>query len=195
MPKRSIRAQFLAERKSRPSEACIGSSVEIQQRFLQSSFFQHADCLALYSAIHNEVLTDRVFKRALDAGKTLTYPRIRDDALEFVEVLAPADLAPGPFGVLEPQGDKLVEIEKLDLVVVPGVVFDQAGHRLGYGRGFYDRTLSMCRKDCVKVGFAYNFQLIASLPITEHDVTLSVLMTESQMLNFPPDGCFCSLGV
>ncbi len=184
MPKRSIRAQFLAERKAHPMETCIGLSVEIQNRFLLSDMFRAADCLALYSAIHNEVSTDTVFMRALELGKTLAYPRIKDDVLEFVEVLNQADLVPGAFGVLEPQGHKLVLVEKLDLIVVPGVAFDQCGHRLGYGRGSYDRTLAVCRADCSKVGFAYNFQLVETLPTVEHDKTLSALMTESRTLNF-----------
>jgi 5-formyltetrahydrofolate cyclo-ligase len=184
MPKRSIRAQFLAERKLCPIETCIGLSVRIQNRLLLSNLFREADCLALYSAIHNEVSTDTVFMRALELGKILAYPRVKDDVLEFVEVLNPTTLVPGMFGVLEPSGHKLVPVEKLDLIVVPGVVFDQSGHRLGYGRGFYDRALAVCRVDCVKVGFAYNFQLVEKLPTVEHDKTLSVLMTESRTLNF-----------
>ena len=106
MPKRSIRAQFLAERKLYPIETCIGLSVEIQNRLLLSNLFREADCLALYSAIHNEISTDTVFIRALELGKTLAYPRVKDDVLEFVEVLNPATLVPGMFGVLEPSGHK-----------------------------------------------------------------------------------------
>ncbi|MCK4509003.1 MAG: 5-formyltetrahydrofolate cyclo-ligase [Desulfuromonadales bacterium] len=184
MPKRSIRTRFLAERRSRPLESCISSSAEIQLRFLQSELFHRAECLALYSAIHNEVLTETVSARAFELGKTLVYPRIKDDDLEFVEVLSLADLTRGAFGVLEPQGDRLRAVEELDLVVVPGVAFDQSGHRLGYGRGFYDRTLSACRADCAKVGLAYDSQLLDTLPVAEHDQKLSVLMTESRTLNF-----------
>ena len=63
--------------------------------------------------------------------------------------------------------------------------FDRTGHRLGYGRGYYDRALEKCRPDCQKVGFAYDFQVIGTLPIMEeHDRTLSVLMTEQRRLNF-----------
>lgn len=195
MPKRSIRAQFLVERKSRPIESCIDSSDKVQQRFLCSRLFHGADCLALYSAIHNEVATDAVAVRAMEAGKTLVYPRIKGDALEFVVVKSLADLAPGAFGVLEPRGCTLVPAQELDLIVVPGVVFDRVGHRLGYGRGFYDRTLSLCRADCIRVGFAYDAQLVEALPAAEHDQTLSVLMTESQTLNFPPDDCAAAKGV
>ena len=184
MLKRSIREKFLAERKSRRIDFCVDSSVEIQQRFLRSSLFQSAGCLALYSAIHNEVLTDQVFERAIEAGKTIVYPRVKNDELEFVEILNKAELVPGAFGVLEPQGDKLVPIDQLDLIVVPGVAFDQAGHRLGYGRGFYDRVLAMCRNDCTKVGFAYDEQLVTSLPVAIHDKTISALMTETCTLEF-----------
>jgi len=184
MPKRAIRVQFLTERRSRPLESCIDSSVEIQQRFLRSELFHRAGRLALYSAIHNEVFTDIVAKQALAVGKILLYPRIKDDALEFVEIQSLAELVPGAFGVLEPQGAGSVSTEKLDLVVIPGVAFDQFGHRLGYGRGFYDRALSACRADCMKVGFAYDTQLLATLPFAKHDQKLSVLMTESRTLNF-----------
>lgn len=184
MPKRSIRSRFLAERRSRPVETCLIASMEIQKRFLHSGLFQRARCLALYSAIHNEVLTETVSIRAIESGKTLVYPRIENDDLVFIEVRSSDDLAPGTFGVLEPQGDSAIPAEDLDLVIVPGVAFDLVGHRLGYGRGFYDRTLAVCRADCVKLGFAYDSQLLAALPAAEHDQTLSVLMTESRTLNF-----------
>lgn len=182
MPKRSIRSHFLAERKACPIETCAVASLEIQRRFLRSNLFRDAHCLALYSAIHNEVLTDEVARQALEIGKVVSYPRISNDDLEFVTIESLEDLVPGAFGVLEPKGHSLVSSETLDLVVVPGVAFDHVGHRLGYGRGFYDRALSGCRRHCEKVGFAYEFQLVEKLPAAEHDETLSVLITESRML-------------
>lgn len=184
MPKRSIRSQFLADRKSRPLADCSALSAAVQNRFLQSSLFRDAGCLALYSAIHNEVLTDTVAGRALELGKTLVYPRIKESQLEFLPVPDLAELAVGTYGVLEPQGRSPVPVAEIDLIVVPGVVFDQSGHRLGYGRGFYDRALAACRDDCMKVGFAYDSQLVAQLPVAPHDKTLSVLMTESHTLYF-----------
>jgi 5-formyltetrahydrofolate cyclo-ligase len=184
MPKRSIRAQFLLERKLRPIESCIESSVKVQQRFLHSRLFHDVDRLALYSAIHNEVVTDAVAERAIEVGKTLVYPRIKGNDLQFVRVLSLSELTPGSFGVLEPAGSELVAVEELDLIVVPGVVFDRLGHRLGYGRGFYDRALAGCRNDCIKVGFAYDNQLVDSLPTAKYDKTLSVLITESNTIDF-----------
>jgi 5-formyltetrahydrofolate cyclo-ligase len=184
MPKRSIRSRYLVERKALSVDRCVESSSKIQQRFLQSDLFRRAMNLVLYSAVHNEVITDTVASHALNEGKTLIYPRIEGNHLAFVAVQRLSDLYPGAFGILEPIGSALVPIEQLDLIVVPGVVFDRVGHRLGYGRGYYDRALAVCRADCLKVGFAYDFQVIESLPAADHDQTLSVLITESRMLEF-----------
>ncbi len=184
MPKRSIRSHFLAARKSRSIQACVDSSAEIQKRFMRSDLFRDARCLALYSAIHNEVSTDQVLVQALASGKALAFPRISGQELEFVMIESPSELVPGSFGVKEPQGSNLVAVEKIDLIVVPGVVFDQRGHRLGYGRGYYDRALAQCQGQAQKVGFAYDFQLVEELPATDYDETLSVLITESRTLNF-----------
>lgn len=183
MPKQALRGQHLAERRSRPSEDCVAASETIQQRFLLLESFHRAECLALYSPVHNEVLTDTVAKRALELGKVLAYPRVRGDELEFVQITSVAELKAGAFGVLEPQGTSLVPAATLDLVVVPGLAFDLAGHRLGYGRGYYDRALAACRAACVKVGFAYDSQLLAALPSAEHDQRLSALLTESRTIN------------
>lgn len=186
MPKRSIRARLLAERKSYPLAACVEQSLMVQQRFLQSPQYRNAACLALYSSIHNEVQTEEVARSAIAAGKSLVYPRIKGEHLEFVLVPALTELAAGTYGVLEPQGRELVPVAALDVIVVPGVAFDRDGHRLGYGRGFYDRVLAGCREGCAKVGFAYDFQLVAALPAAQHDRKLSMLVTESSTLTFTP---------
>jgi 5-formyltetrahydrofolate cyclo-ligase len=151
---------------------------------MRSGLFRDARCLALYSAIHNEVSTDEVVAQALDQGKALAFPRVSGQDLEFVVIESCAELVSGAFGVKEPQGRSLVAVEEIDLIVVPGVVFDRRGHRLGYGRGYYDRALAKCQSHCKKVGFAYDFQLVEELPASDYDEALSVLITESQTLNF-----------
>lgn len=184
MPKRSIRSRFLAERKALTAEICATAGLAVQRRLLQSRQFRGAGCLALYSAIHNEVHTDAVARQALALGKTLAYPRVAGDHLEFVRVQDPVELVLGAFGVLEPKGQGVVPLAELDLIVVPGVAFDRTGHRLGYGRGYYDRALAACREDCLLFGFAYDSQVVASLPTAQHDRKLSFLVTESDMLDF-----------
>jgi 5-formyltetrahydrofolate cyclo-ligase len=185
MPKQSFRERFLAQRKSLPEEQRESLSCAIQQKFVASQLFARAGCLALYSAIHNEVMTDTVASHALQQGKQLAYPRTRGKSLEFVAISSLTELAPGAFGVLEPAIGDAISWAALELIVVPGVAFDRAGHRLGYGRGYYDRALAFCGKSCERVGFAYDFQLVPALPlIEEHDRTVSMLMTEKETINF-----------
>lgn len=185
MSKRSIRAQFLAERKSLSKDRRDKLSLLVQKRFLDSELFDEAESLALYSAVHNEVTTELVGKQALAAGKKLAFPRVAGEKLEFVEINSLGDLVPGSFAVPEPLAGRRLAVANLDLVVVPGIAFDRIGHRLGYGQGYYDRALQECRADCKKVGFAYDFQIVGSLPtMQDHDRTLSVLMTEQRRLDF-----------
>ena len=184
MPKRSFRAQFLSERKTRSQAFCLDSSRQIQERLIAEDVFAKARTVALYSPVCNEVATGLVAEKALECDKTLVYPRVNKDNLEFIVVRSPDELSAGTFGVLEPVGHEAVKLSDLELVVVPGVVFDKRGHRLGYGRGYYDRALTRCSKECAKVGFAYDFQLVEKLPSAEHDMELSMLITEGKILRF-----------
>lgn len=185
MPKRSIRSQLLAQRKSQSADDCLKLSDRIQQQFIDSGCLRDATCVALYSPINNEVHTGRLADYVLTSGKKLTYPRVQGGELTFLQVSGHEQLTTGAFGVLEPRGSEHVPLDALDVVVVPGVAFDQDGHRLGYGRGYYDRTLAACREDCKKVGLAYEMQLVEKLPTLEHDQVLSMLITESRTLVFP----------
>ena len=102
MPKRSIRAQFLAERKALPREQRDKLSKQIQEKFLSSELFAEVKCLALYCAVHNEVSTDMVGRCAFATGKQVAYPRVAGEHLEFVVVASSDDLTPGSFMVPEP---------------------------------------------------------------------------------------------
>ncbi|MDH3999570.1 MAG: 5-formyltetrahydrofolate cyclo-ligase, partial [Desulfuromonadales bacterium] len=86
------------------------------------------------------------------------------------------------FGVLEPRGSDVVSLEDISVMVVPGIAFDLSGHRLGYGRGFYDRVLHSASTLTATVGFAYDFQVVPMLPSQPHDQPLSHLVTESRII-------------
>lgn len=178
MPKKSIRADLLAQRKHLAAETCLSHSLQIQQRLLQSAEFQDAAAIALYSPVLNEVFTEQLFRAACDAGKLIAYPRVCGEDLEFVRVEGPGDLAPGSFGVLEPTGSQLIAPGSLDMVVVPGVGFDRRGGRLGYGKGFYDRGLHCSQRPGCLVGLCFELQLLEKLPAENHDVHMDIIITE-----------------
>ena len=188
MPKRPIRTQLLAQRRHCSAEDCLHLSLLIQTRFLDSAAYRQAGCIGLYSPMLNEVQTELLARRCLADGKLLSYPRIRGAGLEFVVVSGLGELAPGSYGIPEPTGEHLVPYPELELLVVPGVAFDLSGHRLGYGKGYYDRVLALCRPVLERVGFAYEFQVVAQLPADPHDCRLTRLVTEQRILHFSPGG-------
>lgn len=188
MPKRPIRTQLLAQRRHCSAEDCLRLSLLIQTRFLDSSAYRQAGCIGLYCPMLNEVQTELLARRCLADGKRLSYPRIKGALLEFVAVSGLGELAPGSYGIPEPTGEHLVPYPELELLVVPGVAFDLSGHRLGYGKGYYDRALALCGPVLERVGFAYEFQVVAQLPADPHDCRLTRLVTEQRILHFSPGG-------
>jgi 5-formyltetrahydrofolate cyclo-ligase len=175
---------MLALRKHLAAETCLSLSLLIQSRLLESREFKVAKAVALYSPVLNEVFTEQIFREALAQGKLVAYPRVRGDALEFVQVHAASELAPGAFGVLEPVGTSIVAPASLDLAIVPGVAFDRAGYRLGYGKGFYDRGLHGPQCPVSLAGLCFEQQVINRLPAEAHDVRMDILFTEKGRYDF-----------
>jgi 5-formyltetrahydrofolate cyclo-ligase len=184
MPKTSIRQTILTRRRAIAAEICLASSLNVQERLLTLPEFAAAACVALYSPIANEVFTEAVFRGAARLGKRVVYPRMCGTELEFVEVADRRELGPGTFGVLEPRGGRRIPPVAIDLAVVPGVAFDLRGHRLGYGKGFYDRAFGTGPSRPLLVGFAFEMQVVDRLPTEGHDVQLDLLITESRVVDF-----------
>jgi 5-formyltetrahydrofolate cyclo-ligase len=185
MPKRPIREKLLLARRHLSAETCLHLSLLIQARFLASAAYRQARCVGLYSPLLNEVHTEQVARQCLADGKRLAYPRVRGETLQFVEVATLTTLEPGAFGILEPTGESLVSLAELELLVLPGVGFDLAGNRLGFGKGYYDRALAAAPPTLQRVGFGYEFQVVEQLPVAGHDCRLELLVTEQRMLCFP----------
>lgn len=184
MPKQSIREEMLARRKGLASTTCLGLSLRIQERVLTLPEFVAAGCLALYSPLLNEVFTEKIFEVSRRLGKKVAYPRVCDSTLEFIEVSDRGELQPGAYGILEPKGFRVMPLDSLDLLIVPGVAFDLSGHRLGYGKGFYDRVLHRRAGHALLVGLCFEQQLIDALPAETHDVRMDRVITEERTLGF-----------
>jgi 5-formyltetrahydrofolate cyclo-ligase len=125
---------------------------------------------------------------ALDAmagrGARIVYPRVDgpDVPLSFHRAARDAMVA-GRYGLLEPpSGAPAIPPESLDLVVVPGVVFDGEGHRLGFGGGFYDRTFCDGTRRPPLIGLCFDMQVIARCPAGPDDVRVDAVVTESRVL-------------
>lgn len=134
-------------------------------------------------------------------GARITLPRVSADSprLRFHDVYSmlpgaptqPAALAPGPYGLLEPLPTAPeVELTDIDLMILPGLAFDRAGNRLGYGGGYYDQAAGRLRGAGrgFLVGVAYDFQLVDRCPAGADDVAVDCVVTEHELVRCPGAG-------
>jgi 5-formyltetrahydrofolate cyclo-ligase len=159
------------------------ASRQIQLRVLESSFYQGAATVVLYSAKDNEVDSGLLLASALGSRRRVLLPKVVPESQELVivRVRSSAELAPGSFGLLEPTGTEIVPVSSLEraLFCVPGVGFSRTGQRLGRGGGYFDRALATIGPETVTAGLAYSFQVLDQLPETPNDRRLDLIFTES----------------
>lgn len=151
---------------------------------------RHAEALAIpkglvvgaYHALPDEADPALLLERLVELGCHIAYPRVTGKGLplEFHRIPDGEVLAPGAFGIHEPLD--IWPRAKPDMLLVPLLAFDASGHRLGYGGGFYDRTLALLKVPAI--GIAYAGQEAASLPRGPHDRTLDMVLTEQGLRRF-----------
>lgn len=146
--------------------------------------WKDARTVALYAALGAEVDTAELARLALAGGKRIAWPRTSPSGPGLTFASCPAaELVPGPARALEPPPDAPpVSLASIDVIVVPGVAFDARGGRLGRGRGHYDAALSRIRPGAIRVGLAFDEQVVARVPVEPHDVRVDVVVTPSGLL-------------
>lgn len=141
--------------------------------------------VAGYSPINSELDPYPLMRALADRGVTLALPVIvaRNQALIFRAWQPDEGLVRGPFGIFQPSSDA-DEVDP-DIVLVPLAAFDRAGHRIGYGRGYYDRTLQDLRtiKKITVIGVAFAVQEIETVPRLPHDEQLDCVLTERELID------------
>ena len=141
--KKILRSETIAAMKGLPQSVKAEADSQLTQRFIQLSAFQEAQTLATYLSMGHEFSTASLIQAALQDGKRVCVPRTYPQGrMEFVEY-DPEILEKTRFGLLEPnEKGKLVDKSEIDLIHVPGLVFQSKGYRIGYGGGYYDRYLA-----------------------------------------------------
>ncbi len=184
MPKRTLRQQMLTQRKALSGDQWQANSLLAQQQLIGLKEFLQSECVALYSPLMNEIDTALLRDQAFAGGKRVLYPLVCGDQMVFRQVEVGHQLAPGSFGILEPCTVGIDHTaEAADLIVIPGVAFDLTGHRIGFGKGYYDRFLQNPVLNACLVGFCHDFQLRADLiPADLHDVRMDIIVTESRII-------------
>jgi len=139
--------------------------------------YKEADCVLFYAAIQNEIELDPLMEDALKTGKHVYLPKTFGDDMIFYRIQSLNELVPGQFGVPEPTNFDCPYDEGDAVCFVPGVAFSKSGHRIGYGKGYYDRFLSSFVQ-IHSVGVGFHFQFESDFEAEPHDVKLDILFSE-----------------
>lgn len=141
--------------------------------------YEKADQILCYVDYNHEVHTRPILKKALADGKRAAVPRVTGKEMEFFYIEDETDLEPGHFGIPEPkEGLPAVREADASLFVMPGVAFDRAHHRIGYGGGFYDRYLER-HPGLLSAAVAFECQIFDSVPFEAFDKRPQILITEA----------------
>lgn len=182
--KARLRSSIGGLRRSLSREAVEEKSLLIQKLVEGSDFFHRAGSISCYVAKGNEVQTEGLIRRSLELGKRVCVPFVEGMNLGFSELRDFGELAGGTFGILEPRPEyrRVVDGRRVGVVMVPGLVWDDRGQRIGYGRGYYDRYLSTLKPVTAKVGLVFQLQMVERVPTSGNDVRVDFMVTENGII-------------
>jgi 5-formyltetrahydrofolate cyclo-ligase len=154
----------------------------IYEAIINSELFIKAKMIFIYISFGNEVDTHKIIEKALSLGKEVCVPKVisRLKGMRALKINSLNNLKVSDYGVLEPEDNsEEVFAKDMNLAIIPGLVFDLKGGRIGYGGGFYDRFFSNTNIDITKIALAYQFQILEELPLEDHDVSINNIITEN----------------
>ena len=177
-----LRKEIIRKRKELSFAYKLEACDVILDKLVACDCYKNSDNVLLYADANGEVLTDKIILRALLDRKNVYLP-VSDEygGMEFYHVYALEELYTGAFGIREPLEIEYEKFNSSDITdnticIVPGVVFDLNGNRMGYGRGYYDRYLTR-NKINNRIGIAYDFQIVSSVEAKHYDVPMTMIIT------------------
>ena len=188
--KRVLRDRVITMRDALAPAVRARASRAIAERICALDSWARARAVLLTLPFRSEWDASIVAARALAAGKLTALPRVdpRARMLRLHRIVdLGRDVGPGHLGIPEPHADcPEVDRDAIDWVLVPGVAFDAAGQRLGYGGGFYDRLLPGLRSAIPRVAGAFEMQLVDAIPLAPHDCAVDAIVTETRVIDARP---------
>ena len=180
--KEALRSQMRAVRETLPSSACDLRSAEITKRLFALAELERATTILAFASIRNEVRTRPCIEAVWAAGKRVVLPRVVGDELWLHAVDSETVLAEGAFRVPEPPEDTpRVAPHDVDFALVPALAVDPRGYRIGYGGGYYDKLIPQL-DNARTCALAYDFQLIAEVPVLPFDAGVDLVVTDERVI-------------
>ena len=181
--KDALRKQAHANRNAQENKDDL--SRRIVGAFMSLPEYAIAETVMFYIDVRSEVRTRHDLELALQSGKSIVVPWCNADGeLELFRLDGMEELEIGMYRILEPRQqlrslpEKQVNVESLDMIMVPGVAFDRRGARMGHGKGYYDKLLQHARRDAPLVALAFECQLFEEIPVAAHDIFMDRIITE-----------------
>lgn len=183
--KNKLRKKLIEIRKNIPRNEVLEKSNRIKNRLYKMEEFKLASTILFYVSYDNEVYTHDMIKERMSIGKKIIVPFSdkKNRCLILSELNNWNDLEPGSYGILEPRKHNIEEIsiDKINLIIVPGVGFDEQCRRIGHGKGYYDNLLRNS-KNAQHIGLAFEFQIVEKIPIEKHDLPVNKIITEKRII-------------
>ncbi|MGG7059323.1 5-formyltetrahydrofolate cyclo-ligase [Clostridium nigeriense] len=181
--KKTLRNKILSIRDSLNIEEKEIMDNKILNELIRTDLYKKAKSIFIYLSFGTEIDTNKIIDKALEDKKEVYIPKIYkfDKSMKAIRLNSFKDLEKNSMGILEPIDDNnFIEKEDIDLIIVPGVVFDFKGNRIGYGGGYYDRYLEPIKDLRNKVVLAYDLQIIDIIEPEAHDITFDYIITNTK---------------
>jgi 5-formyltetrahydrofolate cyclo-ligase len=190
MDSRKLRTDTLSRRDALSAVEQQSHARLIMDRIVKMTQFQSADIIFIYVDFRSEVVTRPLIDHILKCGKKVVVPvtLIKEKDLLPVLITDPdKELAPGYCSIPEPIVDirckQMISPDIIDIIFLPGSVFDERGGRMGYGGGYYDRFVSVKAPQALRVGLAHELQMVKRAPLQDHDEFLDFIVTEERIVS------------
>ena len=180
--KKETRKNIIKKRDELDKEAKKFMDDKIIEKLITSEY-KKARGIFTYIGFGSEIDTKIIIEDALKLGKQVYVPKIFNKEMLLIRIDSLENLVKSSYGILEPIGEENdFDIDKLDLIVMPGVAFDEEFNRLGYGAGYYDKFLDKNNLKCSKIALAYELQVLDKLEVEEHDKKVDQIITEKRKM-------------
>ena len=185
--KKELRTELLKKRDAIPPEVRRAKDRLMRERLLALDEIKVANLIFFFASFRSEVDTHEPMKSLLAEGKRIVLPKVdrENHLLLLYEIKGLEELVPGYMGIPEPSvlsEERVITVNDIEAVVIPGAGFDEAGNRIGYGGGYYDRLLASIEKNIPVIAPAYEEQLAASVPSEPHDIRVAMIVTDRRVI-------------
>ena len=174
--KNQLKESILEKRNSLPKDEILEKNKKIHDKLFGLEQYKKSRTIMFFVSFSIEVDTNGMIKEAL-MNKMVVVPKVMHHEIEPSVIIDLDNLIPSKIGILEPIEAMKIAYKNIDLVLVPGIVFDKEGHRIGYGFGYYDKFLAKVPK-AVKIGLAFDFQVVDKIPKETHDIPVDFIVTD-----------------